>query len=112
MLKILSFDFAALTLLIILLGSVILRRMTKGVSNKCYLLTLLTLIITTVFDIWAIHMDNIDADAGIMYIAHLGYLIFRNVTTPVYLAYVISLTDSWHTNSGQALCSSLHFSCL
>lgn len=41
-------------------------------------------------------MDNIDADAGIMYIAHLGYLIFRNVTTPVYLAYVISLTDSWH----------------
>lgn len=96
MLKILSFDFAAFTLLIILLGSVILRRMTKGISNKCYLLTLITLLVTTIFDIWAIHLDNIDADAGIMYIAHLGYLIFRNVTTPVYLAYVISLTDSWH----------------
>ncbi len=96
MLKALSFDFAALTLLIILLGSVILRRMTKGISNKCYMFMLITLLTTTVFDIWAIHMDNINADVGIMYIAHLGYLIFRNVTTPVYLAYVISLTDSWH----------------
>lgn len=97
MLKLTTFDYAAFTLLIILLFSMIFRKMTKGNSNRCYLLTLLTMLISTVFDILAIYMDNTRGfGADLMYVMHLGYLVFRNLTTPAYVTYVISLTDSWH----------------
>ncbi len=96
-LKLATFDYAAFVLLIILLFSMIIRKMTKGNSNRCYLLTLITMMISTVFDILSVHMDNMtQVDHELLYVMHLGYLIFRNLTTPAYVAYVISLTDSWH----------------
>lgn len=96
-LKITTYDNAAIVLLVILLFSMIIRKMTKGNSNKCYLLTLITMMISTVFDIFALYLDNMDnADPELMYAAHLGYLAFRNLTTPAYVTYIISLTDSWH----------------
>lgn len=96
-LKLSSFNYAALILLGILLFSVIIRKMTKGNSNKTYLLVLLTMLLSTIFDIIAIQLDNtMGSDPELMYMAHLGYLLFHNLTTPAYVAYVISLTDSWH----------------
>lgn len=96
-LKLATFDYAAFILLLILLFSMIVRKMTKGSSNRCYLLTLFTMLISTIFDIFAVHMDNMaGVDPELLYVTHLGYLVFRNLTTPAYVTYVISLTDSWH----------------
>lgn len=96
-LKLATFDYAALILLVILLFSMFIRKMTKGNSNRCYLLTLITMLISTIFDILSVHMDNMQGvDPDLLYVMHVGYLVFRNLTTPAYVTYVISLTDSWH----------------
>ncbi|MBE6900855.1 MAG: GGDEF domain-containing protein [Ruminococcaceae bacterium] len=95
--KIVTFDYAALILLIVLLISTVIRKMTKGNSNHVFLFILFTMLAATGFDIWALLMDN--ACAGSMparYASHSGYLLFHNLTTPAYLMYVISLADTWH----------------
>ncbi len=96
-LKLASFNYAAFLLLAILIVSVFLRKMTKGNSNRCFLLVLLTMLVATAYDKFAKKYDNSRAvNSTASYIAHLGYLVFHNLTTPVYITYVISLTDSWH----------------
>jgi len=95
--KLIHFDICALLLLITLLITTIMRRMTKGLSNQMFLVILATMLGATAFNIWAIALDNSGtADYTMMYIAHTGYLFFHNLTPPAYVLYVISLADIWH----------------
>lgn len=97
MLKLESFDYAAIILLVVLLFSLFYRRMTKGIANHMFILVLATMVFATLFDIWSIFLDNsLTADKTSLYIAHSGYLFVHNLTTPAYVLYVISLTDTWH----------------
>ena len=95
--KLIHFDLCAIFLLVLLLFSTIFRHMTKGSSNKMFLLILATMLASIVFNIMAISLDNAgNANKILLYISHTGYLLTHNMTTPAYVLYVISLSDTWH----------------
>lgn len=95
--KLIHFDICALVLLLVLLFSVLARKMTKGLTNRMFILVLSTMLASTFFNIWAILLDNSHcSDHTLMYISHTGYLICHNMSTPAYVLYIISLTDTWH----------------
>ena len=97
MTKIVYFDYTALILLIFLLVSTILRKMTKGISNRMFIFLMSTMFASTAFDIGAIQIDNLhNVSPVLLHIVHMGYLTFHNLTTPAYVLFVISLTDTWH----------------
>lgn len=95
--KSISFDIAALILLIILLISYFLRKMTSGISNRIFLFVTLIYMAATVFDIIAVTLDNTRSNnIAALYTAHSGYLITHFLSAPLHLLFVISLTDTWH----------------
>ena len=95
--KSISLDIAALVLLIILLGSNYVRRMTSGISNRIFMMVTLVSIAATMFDIAAVTLDNMQSDNIVaLYTAHSGYLITHFLSAPLHLLFVISLTDTWH----------------
>lgn len=95
--KIVYFDYAALFLLLLILFSTFFRRMTKGTSNHMFIFMLATVLVSTVFDIAAVTLDNMKSDnVFLLTAAHTGYLLTHNLSTPAYVLYIISLTDTWH----------------
>lgn len=95
--KSIGFDIAALILLIILFVSCFLRKMTSGISNKIFLIIMFTAIISAMFDIVAVTLDNAhSSDISALYTAHVGYLVSHYLSAPFHLLFVISLTDTWH----------------
>lgn len=95
--KSISFDIAALILLVVLLNSNYIRKMTSGISNRIFLIITLDLLAATVFDIAAVTLDNAQSDNVIaLYTAHSGYMITHFLSAPLHLLFVISLTDTWH----------------
>lgn len=95
--KLIHFDLCALVLLLVLLFSSLARKMTKGLSNRMFLAVLGTMLASTIFNIWAVTLDNShNASHILLYISHTGYLFTHNLTTPVYVMYIISLSDTWH----------------
>ena len=95
--KSISLDIAALILLIILLLSCILRKMTSDLSNRIFLIIILCAIASTVFDIIAVALDNVHSDqTSLLYAVNAGYLYMHFLSAPMHLIFVISLTDTWH----------------
>ena len=101
--KSLSFDIAALLILTLLLVSCIVRKMTSGTPNRLFLAFISFNLLATVFDIWAVALDN--ASSTNLFALHVTfeyfnvwilYLFIHNFTVPVYVLFVISLTDTWH----------------
>lgn len=95
--KSISFDIAALVILIILLISCYVRKKTSGISNRIFFIYILIYIAATGFDIAAVTLDNAQSDnIFALYAAHSGYLITHFLSSPLHLLFVISLTDTWH----------------
>lgn len=95
--KNISFDIAALFLLILLLLSCVLRKMTSGTVNRIFLAIVFSTLLATVFDIWAVSLDNAGSNhITALYYAHLGYLLFHNMSPLLHVLFIISLTDTWH----------------
>lgn len=95
--KSLSFDIAALLILTLLLLSCIVRKMTSGMPNRLFLAFISLNLLATVFDIWAVALENAGSTSWFaLNVTNLGYLIVHNFTAPVYVLFVISLTDTWH----------------
>lgn len=104
MYKIIYFDYCAFCVMIILVLSTIFRRMVKGRVNRFFLNLLGITLLTTMFDIWAVVLDNLHGmHVTAKYMAHSGYLMLHNLTLPFYILYVISLTDTWHLLSKRNL---------
>lgn len=95
--KSISFDIAALILFIVLLSSISIRKMTRGISNRIFLIVTLIYTAATVFDIVSVVLDNAQSDNIVaLYTANSGYLITHFLSVPLHLLYMISLTDTWH----------------
>lgn len=95
--KSISLDIAALILLIILLVSCIIRKMTSDLTNQIFLVIILCAIAAAIFDIAAVTLDNMNSDrVSLLYTAHGGYLITHFLSAPLHLLFVISLTDTWN----------------
>lgn len=92
-----NFDIAALILLFLLCISCIFRKMTTGIPNRIFLVIILNAIASTSFDIFSVMLGNAQSDnLLLLYISNAGYLITHFLCAPLYLLFVISLTDTWH----------------
>ena len=98
--RILYFDMCAFFVIIALLFSVFYHRMTRGVTNRSFLVAMLACFVTIIFDIGSevigmtipVTQDNLLLDEFFTY----GFYVFRHFTALLYLMYLTSLTDSWH----------------
>ena len=95
--KNISFDIASLIMLSLLFCSVFLRKMTSGLSNRIFHISVLCAMISTAFNIFSAVYDNMPVPNPVaLCITHTGYLMFHNMQAPLQLFFVISLTDTWH----------------
>ncbi len=95
--KNISFDIATLILLCFLVVSIILRKMTSGISNRIFLTAALASMLSTCFDLFSAYADSLpDPDPAMVYIAHIGYLAIHNFQAPLQVLFIVSLTDTWH----------------
>jgi len=91
------FDVASLIMLVVLFVTVIIRKMTKGTSNRMFLSQIALAAISTSFDIFAVTLDNFNSqNVFALYFAHTGYLLIHNIHPFVHMLFVTSLTDTWH----------------
>lgn len=95
--KSISFDIAALILLVVLVISRTSSKMTHDRSNRIFLIIIMTAIASTLFDIASVCFDGRQiGNLVVVYMAHAGYLVTHVLTVPLCLLFVISLTDTWH----------------
>ena len=95
MLKNIYFDYSAFVILAVLLGSVIYKNLVRGKTNRVYLLLVATSLLTTVFDIWAVTLDN--QGSGFVcfkYLSHSLYLLLHAMAEPLYIGYFLVMTDT------------------
>lgn len=92
-----SFDIAAIVVLILLLSSVVFRKATTGRTNKILLASIFTCLTSSVFDVLANILDAYGTNlVGLVTVTHLVYLVFHSSQSVIYLFFVISLLDLWH----------------
>ncbi len=92
-----SFDIAALVVICVLVMSIIFRKMTKGLSNRLFMLSILVEFAASVFDIFAQIVDSVPtAPPFLISFAHTGFMMFHNAQAPLHVFFVVSLTDTWH----------------
>lgn len=92
-----NYDYCAILIISILIITTILRKMIKGKVNRSFLEVLVVAWLTILFDVWAVHLDNLGAQQVFtLYVAHMGYLVLHSFSMPFYITYVIAMTDTWH----------------
>ncbi len=68
-----------------------------GKKRDIFSLIIFVAVCANVYDICAVLLDNSGPGGVILkYILHSGYLILRNLITPLMGAYAIAVTDTWH----------------
>ena len=101
--RVLYFDIAAIVIMLILFASIFLHKMTKGRINRSFIYGIICCLLAAVFDVccemYGIWIPVRKENTFLRSLFFYGYFIFRNLTGAVYVAYLISLTDSWHTLS-------------
>ena len=94
--KSLFFDYAAMVIEIVLLGSMLLKRMTNGKLNRAFILMVSAALLTDTMDILAVSYDR---SPGLFItekmILHTLYLLMRAFTSFFCLSYFIMITDTW-----------------
>lgn len=91
------FDYCALIILMVVLIAMIIRGMTKGKLNRCFLAMLIVVLLSDIADIGTIHLEY--AGPGYVtakYITHTMYLMFHILTPFSYVIYIIAQVDIWH----------------
>lgn len=102
MTPIIYFDVCALIVIIVAAFSIVFRKMFHGISNRLFIVLVAVIFADIVFDLWAVTLDVVKStNLAARYISHTGYLLFRNLTMPVYTLYIISLADTWHKIKGK-----------
>lgn len=91
------FNYCALAVLLILSVIVLFRGLLSARRNRLFWYVLLVAVGSVVFDIWAVALDNsLSTNIAMRHISHSGYLILHNFSTPMFILYLIELTDTWH----------------
>lgn len=95
--KINYFNYSAFFTLVILITSTFYRKLTHGKRNFCFIVLMMTIFFTTISDIIAVSVDNRgDANQFVGYTVHTLYLMLHAVTMPIYVRYIIAVTDTSH----------------
>jgi len=95
--KIIYLDYVALIIYALLLATLLLRTKKTSRRRGVFSLLLFVAIMATIYDVFAVTLDNRGVGAvGLKYVMHSIYLILRNLITPIFGAYMIVVTDTWH----------------
>lgn len=80
--------------------SIILRKLTRGKSNVLYILLILIVFFSGIFDILRIYLPLVlphtYSSQVQIYIYNYLYFITRNLSTPVYILFIFSVCGMWH----------------
>ncbi|MDE7282152.1 MAG: EAL domain-containing protein [Lachnospiraceae bacterium] len=91
------FDYCALIILIVIFIAMIIRGMTKGKLNRCFLAMLIVVLLSDMADIGTIHLEYAGAGyVAMKYITHTMYLMLHILTPFSYVIYIIAQVDVWH----------------
>ena len=98
--RIITFDICSLVTLAILLVSIFLRKLTRGKSNFLYILLIVIVFLSGVFDILRVYLPpklphTVNSQIQI-YVYNYLYFITRNLSTPVYILFIFSVCGMWH----------------
>ncbi len=95
--KTIIFDCCALVLFCAILLTLILRKYTVGRLNQFFFVLIVMSIFSNLFDIMAILLDNAgEGNRVAKYVTHAIYLFMHNITSFMYMIYIVFLTDTWH----------------
>ncbi len=98
--RILYFDIAAFIILVIIMISLIFRKMLSGRANRFYAVLLTHMIITTIVDFWAesygVWIPATESNMPLRLVMCYIYFFLRNLTTPLYHLFICTVTDTWH----------------
>lgn len=95
--KISYFDYCACALLLLLLFTLTIRKMNRGHLGRRFLMLVLVTTAACFADIWANALDAADGVHTVQgYIANTLYFFFHNLTMPLYIAYIVEASDTWH----------------
>lgn len=95
MVKINYFNYCAFAILAVLIIVVLARHMLNGRRNRYFWNLLLVVMCAVIFDILAVNLDNgPGTNVPEKYVAHCGYLLMHNLSVPIYVIYLVCLTDS------------------
>lgn len=98
--KVLYFDIAAFIILVIILISMISRKMLIGKANQFFAVLLTQMIISTISDFWAesygVWLPIAESNLTLRLILCYIYFFLRNLTAPLYHLFVCMVTDTWH----------------
>ena len=92
-----SYDISALIILLILLFSIYLHRMTNGRVNRSFLLLVYSCVGTTCFEFAKMIWQPTDTiSLGVEKALTYAFYLCRLINAVCYIIYLFSLTDMWH----------------
>ena len=101
---ILYYDICAFIILLLVMGSCVLKKMFRGRTNGLFYLVVLTMMFSTLGDFWGAYIQNYSEhtilNRNINYIWQYLYFFSHNMLLPVYLPYIYSNIGMWHEFTG------------
>lgn len=93
----LYFDISAVIIIALLIFTTVYRGLTRGLVNRCFVWMLLVCFLSSVADVASVYFDNIGCTImPVRYLSHYLYLMFHITSTPLYVIYLLLITDSEH----------------
>ena len=98
--RIITFDICSVITLLILLSSFFVRKMTRGRSNVLFMILVITVFLSGIFDILRLYLPFHSVPSRTtqieLYIFNYLYYISRNLSTPFYILFIYSVCGMWH----------------
>ncbi|MDE7234420.1 MAG: hypothetical protein K2N29_05090, partial [Ruminiclostridium sp.] len=95
------FHLCAALILIFLIASVTGRKIKNDTVGKRFLFLLVITFATILCDILSLFLNTAAEQTSrptwfLLYLVNTAYFLLHNFTIPVYLLFIIALTDTWH----------------
>ena len=100
--KLLYFDYSAFLLELVLICSIVMRKMYSNKVNRFFLILVTVTLFTTAMDIAAVALDrNGESFVVMKYIFHSLYLFLHVLVAFFYLVYVLLQQDMWYRTTNK-----------
>lgn len=94
MLKINYLNYSAAAVLLLLILSMLIRGMTRGKQNRLFLSMMIMNLAASLLDSFSVAADNAHINQGLQVFLHCSYLFLHAAMTPLFMFYIITLTDT------------------
>ncbi|MCR5355911.1 MAG: EAL domain-containing protein [Lachnospiraceae bacterium] len=98
--RIINFDICAIVLALTVLLYLVIRRYTKGRTNRLILLIAALVIISGLLDVYdslfGTYVEQLPSNATVQFVSNTFFYLIRNLTTPAYLLFLYSYFGVWY----------------